>query len=79
MENVNEISNRSKNKQDPPSSKLLGSNIKKWWLLLMLPIENYLIEKKVHPNVLTISTLIVSVLAGVCYHFGLIFLLRERP
>jgi len=74
MENVNEVSNRSKNKQDPPSSKLLGSNIKKWWLLLVLPIENYLIEKKVHPNILTISTLIVSVLTGVCYHSGLIFL-----
>ncbi|NIT13519.1 MAG: hypothetical protein GTN99_04530, partial [Candidatus Dadabacteria bacterium] len=38
------------------------------------PIEDFLIEKKIHPDVLTVSSLIVSIVSGLCFHFGLIFL-----
>jgi len=73
MTQPEEITQRSKNKQEPQSSKLLGSGIKTWWLLLMLPIEDYLLQIKVHPNILTISTLLVGAITGMAYHFGWIF------
>jgi len=73
MTQPEEITQRSKNKQGPKSSKLLGSGIKTWWLMLMLPIEDYLLQIKVHPNVLTISTLLVGAITGMAYHFGWIF------
>ena len=73
MTQPEEITQRSKNKQGPESSKLLGSGIKTWWLMLMLPIEDYLLQIKVHPNVLTISTLLVGAITGMAYHFGWIF------
>lgn len=73
MTQPEEITQRSKNKEGPQASKLLGSGIKTWWLLLMLPIEDYLLKIKVHPNILTISTLVVGVLTGLAYHYGLIF------
>jgi len=74
MSQPQEIAERSKNKKGPESSKLLGSGLKKWWLLLMLPIEDYLVGIKIHPNVLTISTLVVSGITGLFYHYGLIFI-----
>ena len=69
-----EISDRSKGGKGPESTKLLGGGIKGWWLLLVRPIENYLIDNKFHPNVLTITTLIVSVITGIFFYYGLIFL-----
>ena len=69
-----EVIDRAKGGKEPSSSKLLGSNIKNWWILLIRPIENYLIEQKTHPNVLTITTLVVSIITGLFFHFGLIFL-----
>ncbi len=74
MSQPQEIAERSKNKKGPESSKLLGSGLKKWWLLLMLPIEDYLVGIKIHPNVLTISTLVVSAITGLFYHYDLIFI-----
>lgn len=74
MNQPEEITQRSKNKKAPESSKLLGSGLKKWWLLLMLPIEDYLLQIKIHPNVLTVSTLIVSGVTGLFYHYGLILI-----
>lgn len=75
MMNMNEeISDRSKGGKGPESTKLLGGGFKGWWLLLVRPIENYLIENKFHPNVLTITTLVVSVITGIFFHYGLIFL-----
>jgi CDP-diacylglycerol--glycerol-3-phosphate 3-phosphatidyltransferase len=74
MNQPEEITQRSKNKKGPESSKLLGSGLKKWWLMLMLPIEDYLLKIKIHPNVLTVSTLVVSAITGVFYHYGLIFI-----
>jgi len=68
-----EVIDRAKGGKEPSSSKLLGSNIKNWWILLIRPIENYLIEQKTHPNVLTITTLVVSITTGLFLHFGLIF------
>jgi len=73
MTQPEEITQRSKNNQEPQSSKLLGSGIKTWWLLLMLPIEDYLLQIKIHPNILTISTLLVGAITGVAYHYGWIF------
>ncbi len=39
----------------------------------MRPIEDFLIEKEFRPNVLTITTLVVSALAGWFFHLGMIF------
>lgn len=74
MLSANEISDRSKDGKGPESSKLLGSGFKGWWLLLVRPIENYLIEHSFHPNVLTITSLIVSIISGFLFHLGWIFL-----
>jgi len=68
-----EVLERSKNNTAPDSSKLLGLGFKTWWLLLLRPIEDYLIEAKVHPNVLTVTSLVVSIIAGITFHFGYIF------
>lgn len=73
MTQPEEIRERSKNKKGPESTKLLGSGIKMWWLMLMLPIEDYLLKIKIHPNVLTVSTLVLGAITGVFYHFGWIF------
>ena len=40
----------------------------------MLPIEEYLLKIKIHPNILTISTLVVGIITGLAYHFGYIFI-----
>lgn len=69
-----ELTDRSKEGKRPGASKLLGVGIKEWWLLLIRPLENYLIEHKYHPNVLTVTTLIVSVVAGYFFHIGWIFM-----
>jgi len=74
MTQPEEITQRSKNNEGPQASKLLGSGIKTWWLLLMLPIEEYLLKIKIHPDILTISTLVVGALTGLAYHYGLIFI-----
>ncbi len=73
MNQPEEIKGRSKNKKGPEATTLLGSGIKSWWLLLMLPIEDYLLKIKIHPNVLTVSTLVVGAITGVFYHYGWIF------
>jgi CDP-diacylglycerol--glycerol-3-phosphate 3-phosphatidyltransferase len=41
---------------------------------MIRPIEDYLIEQKVHPNVLTVTTLIVSAITGLLFHLEWIFL-----
>ncbi|GBD38871.1 CDP-diacylglycerol--inositol 3-phosphatidyltransferase [bacterium HR37] len=69
-----EVFSRTKGGKEPPSSKLLGSRIKMWWLVMITPIENFLIEQKVHPNVLTVTSLIVSAITGFFFHIGWIFL-----
>ncbi|OGE18175.1 MAG: hypothetical protein A3J42_07970 [Candidatus Dadabacteria bacterium RIFCSPHIGHO2_12_FULL_53_21] len=73
MTHPEEITERSKNKKRPESTMLVGSGIKTWWLLLMLPIEDYLLKIRVHPNVLTVSTLVVAIITGLFYHYGWIF------
>ena len=40
----------------------------------MSPIEDFLIEREFLPNVLTITTLLVSALAGWFFHLGMIFI-----
>ena len=58
----------------PKSSKLLGVKTKEWWLHLIRPLEDYLVENKFSPNVLTITTLVVSMIVGYLFHIGWIFL-----
>ena len=71
--NFEETDERSKTGRKPDSSKLLSGGVKSWWLLLMNPIEDFLIDRKFPPNVLTITTLLVSALAGYFFHLGMIF------
>jgi phosphatidylglycerophosphate synthase len=68
-----EVTDRAKGGKAPSSSKLLGGELKACWILVMRPIEDFLIEEKVHPNVLTIVSLVVSAIAGLLFHFGFIF------
>ena len=72
-EHIDEVSERAKYGKRPESTKLLGSGIKGWWILLVKPMEDYLIENKYHPNVLTITTLVVGAITGICFHLGWIF------
>ncbi len=72
--NSEEADERSKTGRKPDSGKLLSGGIKSWWLFLMKPIEDFLIEREFRPNVLTITTLIVSALAGWFFHLGMIFI-----
>ncbi len=74
MSPTDEISDRAKDGKAPEATKLLGGGFKAWWLLLVRPMENYLVEHKYHPNVLTITTLIVSMISGYFFHLGWIFL-----
>lgn len=71
---VDEVAERSKDGNRPESSKLLSGGIKSWWVLLIRPIEDFLINERYHPNVLTITTLVVSGITGYFYHIGWIFI-----
>ncbi|WP_462137875.1 CDP-alcohol phosphatidyltransferase family protein [Candidatus Mycalebacterium sp.] len=70
----NEIFDRSKDKKGPEGTKILGSDVKLLWLMLIKPIEDYLIGKKCHPDALTYTTLIVSAFTGLLFSFGWVFL-----
>ncbi len=72
--NSEQADERSKTGRKPDSSKLLSGGIKSWWVFLMKPIEDFLIEREFSPNVLTITTLVVSALAGWFFHLGMIFI-----
>jgi CDP-diacylglycerol--glycerol-3-phosphate 3-phosphatidyltransferase len=74
MSTPDEVLDRAKGRKGPSASKLLGREIKTWWILIMRPIEDYLIERKVHPNILTVTSLIVSAIAGLLFHLGWIFI-----
>jgi len=65
---------RSKTGRRPESSKLLSGGIKSWWVTLINPIEEFLVDREFRPNVLTITTLVVSALAGYFFHLGMIFI-----
>ncbi|HLE26265.1 MAG TPA: CDP-alcohol phosphatidyltransferase family protein [Thermodesulfobacteriota bacterium] len=73
MSTPEEVVDRAKGGKSPSASKLLGRDIKTWWILIMRPIEDYLIDKNVHPNVLTVTSLIVSAIAGLLFYKGWIF------
>lgn len=68
-----EIFSRGKDKKGPEGTKILGRNVKILWLMLIKPIEDYLMEKKCHPDALTLTTLVVSLLAGFFFSQGLVF------
>lgn len=68
------ILDRSKDKKGPEGTKILGREVKLLWLMLIKPIEDYLIGKRCHPNALTFTTLIVSAFTGLLFSFGWVFL-----
>jgi len=53
---------------------LLGARLRVWYRALLSPLENLLVEWNVHADALTYSQLVVSVLAGVAFWKGWIFL-----
>ena len=65
-----EVVDRAKGGKEPTSSMLLAKGIKNWWILLIRPIEDFLVESKVDPNVLTVTTLVVSIITGYSFHLG---------
>jgi len=65
-----EVVDRAKGGKELTPSKLLATGVKNWWILLIRPIEDYLIEKKIHPNVLTMTTLAGSIITGFFFHLG---------
>jgi len=69
-----EVIERAKGGKGPSASKLLGKEIKDWWIIIMRPLEDYLIQKRVHPNVLTLTSLIVCIISAYLFHRGLILL-----
>jgi len=69
----NEVLDRSKDGKPPPSSILIAGELKNGWILLMRPVENFLIENKIHPNILTVTSLITSAGVGLLFHFNLLF------
>ncbi len=69
-----EILSRSKDNKGPEGTKILGGNVKLLWLMLIKPIEDYLIERKCHPDALTFTTLLISVLTGLFFSMGWVFL-----
>ncbi len=69
-----EIFSRSKNGRGPEGTKILGRSVKILWLMLIKPIEDYLISKRCHPDALTYTTLIVSGLTGLFFSLGWVFL-----
>lgn len=74
MKEVNEITGRGKEGRGPEGTKILGSSVKILWLMLIKPIEDYLVEKRVHPDALTYTTLILSGAAGLLFSKGFVFL-----
>ncbi len=74
MEINEEIFSRSKDKKGPEGTKILGTGAKILWLMLTKPIEDYLIEKRCHPDALTYTTLLVSAFTGLLFSQGWIFL-----
>ena len=57
-----------------PGTPLLGARLRLWYRGLMQPLEEHLVAMRVHPDALTWGQLGVSVLAGLAFARGAIFL-----
>jgi CDP-diacylglycerol--glycerol-3-phosphate 3-phosphatidyltransferase len=57
-----------------PGAPLLGARLRLWYRGLMRPLEEHLVALGVHPDALTWAQLGVSVLAGLAFARGAIFL-----
>lgn len=57
-----------------PGAPLLGVRLRVWYRGLMRPLEQYFVAMRVHPDALTWAQLGVSVLAGLAFARGAIFL-----
>ncbi len=68
-----EVTDRAKEGKPPPASGFLGGELKNGWIVLMRPVEDFLIARRVHPNALTVTSLVVSALAGLLFYCGWTF------
>ena len=57
-----------------PGAPLLGARLRLWYRGLMRPLEEHLVAMRVHPDALTWGQLGVSVLAGLAFARGAVFL-----
>jgi CDP-diacylglycerol---glycerol-3-phosphate 3-phosphatidyltransferase len=57
-----------------PTSALIGPRVRTWYRGVIAPIEDALVGWRIHPDALTWAALVVSVLAGVAFWTGAIFL-----
>jgi CDP-diacylglycerol--glycerol-3-phosphate 3-phosphatidyltransferase len=57
-----------------PGAPLLGARIRVWYREVMRPLEEHLVAMRVHPDALTWGQLGVSVLAGLAFAHGAMFL-----
>ena len=57
-----------------PGAPLLGPRLRAWYLGLLAPLEAQLVDWRIHPDALTYAQLAVSILAGVAFWQGWIFL-----
>ena len=57
-----------------PGAPLLGARLRVWYRGLMRPLEDHFVAMRVHPDALTWAQLGVSVLAGLAFARGAIFL-----
>jgi len=53
---------------------LLGPRVRAWYLAVLAPLEDQLVGWRVHPDALTYAQLVVSIVAGVAFWRGWIFL-----
>lgn len=58
---------RDRLKQHP----LIGVFFAEYWMWVISPLENFFIEKRVNPNILTAMTLLISIFSGVSISLGL--------
>jgi len=57
-----------------PAAPLLGPRLRAWYRALLEPLEELLVHARVPPDILTFAQLMVSVLAGVAFAHGGLFL-----
>ena len=52
------------------ASKLVNRVTREWWMWITNPVEEYLVQKKFHPNTLTFLGLAITTLSFIGYSFG---------
>jgi CDP-diacylglycerol--glycerol-3-phosphate 3-phosphatidyltransferase len=57
-----------------PADALIGPRVRWWYRGIIAPVEDALVEWRIHPDALTWAQLAVSILAGAAFWTGCIFL-----